>query len=175
MPDNRSGPLRSVLINGTVPNYKPAVPDTSQTNIAPCLLVYLTASGAANGVTLAGATHGDAIATERSIGIVEILKSRANCADDYDTSTPFAPIGTVGSNLVVHWLRIGDQIWVKGNNITATIDEPLICAANGLVAKVAGTSTVDAHVHTFRPIYGCSGATYIQVEYLGQTGVDNSS
>lgn len=174
--DNRSQPYRSVLIGGTVPNYKNCVPDTSQTNIAPVLLVYQSSSGAENGVTLTSQFYGDAVKTERKIGIVEILKSRANTADDYDKSTAFAAIGTIGCDLVVHWLKAGDQCWVTGSSLSCDEDDLLCCAASGTVQLSAGTTTVDKYnQHVFRPLGAFASATYIAVEYMGDAYQQDSS
>jgi len=176
--DLKEQPFKSVILEDTEPNYNMYsnysvfTADTNQSAITPGLLVHITASASANAVTLATAAFGSTVKTNSQIGIVEIPRSHPSFPKTYEKDIAFT---AATDTFKVHWLRIGDKIWVKSASISATCNEVLICAADGLVAKAAGTTTIDGYnVHAFRPLRSTSSKTWTQVEYLGRISIDNS-
>jgi hypothetical protein len=176
--DLKTEPYKSVLLEGTEANYNMYggysvfTPDTSQTGIKPGLLVHLTESGSGNAVSLCDAFYGDAVKGESDIGIVEIPASYPKFAKAYDKATAFT---AATDSFKVHWLRPGDKVWVKSEALNADVKAILIPAANGLVALMVGTTTIDKYnVHAFRPLRSDTSKTWHQVEYIGRISVDSS-
>lgn len=178
MSDTKTEPMSTIFVGDTASNfnyygdYAVFTPDDGQTGIYPGLLVYLTGSVVGNGVTLCDAYFGDSVKSDSRIGIVQIPLSHPSFPKAYDKDTAFTALV---DTFQVHWLRIGDKIWVKSASISATTDELLFCAANGLVQKAGGTTTVDKYnVHAFRPLKATSSKTWTQVEYIGRVSVDSA-
>jgi hypothetical protein len=176
--DLKTEPLKSVLLEETKPNYNKYgayavfTPDTGQTGIKPGLLVHLTESGSANAVSLCDAFYGDAVKGESDIGIVEIPASYPKFPKAFDKDTAFT---AAIDAFKVHWLTVGDKLWVKSASINGDIKAILIPAANGLVALMVGTTTIDKYnVHAFKPLRSNTSKTWHQVEYLGRISVDSS-
>jgi len=178
MPETLSEPYTTILLPGTEANYNhysdqsTFTPDTSVTACYPGVLVYRDET-AVNGVELcAAAGQGFNYTT---IGLVEIPASHPSFPKAFDKATAFT---AATDYFQVHWLRIGDKVWVKGSTLTATYKTLLILAANGLVAVIADGSPAAVTIysaHTFRVLKAVSSATWCQVEYLGMMAVDNTN
>ena len=176
MVDNKVEPMKSVLLENTEENYNfygsmaVFTPDTAQTGIKPGLLVYITASATANAVTLCSDQYGDGLKTESTIGIVQIPKSHPSFPKAYDKDTAFT---AATDSFQVHWLSVGDKLWVKSGSISAVLGTLMICAANGLTKIMVAGATADLfNVHAFRPLKATTSKTFTQVEYVGRVSAD---
>jgi hypothetical protein len=178
MLETLSEPFKTILLPGTKANYdhypdqSVFTPDTSNTGTYPGLLVYRDET-AANGVELCAAA-GEAF-NYNTIGVVEIPKSHPSFPKQYDKSIAFT---AATDYFQVHWLKVGDRVWLKGSTLTATYKTLLILAANGLVAVIADGTPAAVTIysaHTFRCLVGVSSGTWVQAEYLGMMAVDNTN
>lgn len=171
-----TGPIQTVLGPGTVSDYQTRTTETGVTTIKAGLLVYKsTAAGADNDVNLCGANHGDAISTEESIEIVEVVPFHAELSTTpYDLDTAYA----AGVSIKTHKLHVGDKVWVKtsGTIVATDEDDALECAANGLVEVAAATAAVDTYnAHVFVPVRPfAANVTWILAEYKGVRAIDAS-
>lgn len=170
--DNRTKPMRSMLIDGTVPEYEPGRGASGQ-SILPGLLVYKSGTIPDNQVTVCDAAYGDAVKSEATIYSVEVPRSHPSFPKSWDIATAFTALT---DTFRMHRLSVGDRLWLKGSSVSADEKLNVICAADGLVALPAGTTTIDVqNVHNFRVIGIWATATWIQGEYMGRKAFDNSA
>lgn len=174
--ENRTEPLKSVLVPPTMANYESRCADTGQTAIKPGLLVYKSGSAAANAVTLATAFYGDAVKTESTLEIVEIPASNPAFPKMYEKDTAFPAIGNPGAGFKTHKIDKGDIVWLQGSSLTLVEDETIIvCADNGLAQLPGGTTTIDKYnVHAFKAKQSGSSLDDFMAEYIGRIAVDSA-
>lgn len=168
--DNRSEPGRSVLLDGTRPEYY-AGKGASGQSIKPCLLVYKSGSAPDNEVTLCSAMYGSSFEDEATIYVVEIPRSHPSFPKSWDKSTAFTAL-TDGFRM--HRLKVGDRIWLNGSSLSLDETDMVACAASGTVIQYASTTIDKWNVHTFKIIGTWSTATWVQGEYVGRMPLDES-
>ena len=172
--ETRSEPFKSVLANGTVPEYHNGCPETAQTAQYPGLLVYKSSTLSENATTLCTAYYGYALDGEAEIFIIEIPRSNPAFPKTYDKSTAF-PVSLQGSTYQMHRIKVGDQFWVKGSSISADASDLLVCASAGLVQAPGTSGAADKfNAHTFRPVATFATATWVLVEYVGMLSHDTN-
>jgi len=168
--DNRSEPMRTVLLDGTQPDYHPGNGASGQ-SVMPGLLVYKSGTLPDNEVTVCGALYGSTVEAESTIYIVEIPRSHPSFNQSYAKTTAFT---AETDGFKMHRLRVGDKVWLKGSSLTANETDNLVCAAGGLVSQTTGDTADKWNCHGFRAIGEWASATWIQGEYMGFITVDSS-
>lgn len=168
--DQRTEPFKSVLIDGTNPDYHPGNGASGQ-SILPGLLVYKSGTLPDNEVTVCGALYGSSMETESTIYTVEIPKSHPTFPKSYDKATAFT---AQTDGFKMHRLVANDKLWVKGNTISGDEGDNFACAANGLVAQLTGDTADKWNCHGFKLIGEWGTAVWAQAEYVGFMSVDSS-
>ena len=169
--DNRSEPMRSVLIDGTQPEYH-AGNGASGQSVLPGLLVYKSGTIPNNEVTVCAAFHGSSMEDQGQIYIVEIPRSHPSFSQSYAKTTAFTA-ETDGFRM--HKLKVGDRCWLKASSLTVSENDIVGCHTGGLVIQWGGDTPDKYNIHCFSVIGVWASATWIQGEYRGQMTVDAAS
>ena len=162
---------KSVLVDGTVPNYQDCVAE--EASIYPLSMVHPSSDHSPNGVKLTE-IHGPTVNTsEFRIGVVEIEETRGDSSEKYDKSTAYSDNG----HLVVHWLKPGDIFYAILTDPVATLAIGTQCVLGaGVITKPAAVAAFDIDRQIFavakRAIV--TGDTIGCFEYLGMGPVDAS-
>lgn len=164
MPNTESAPGTTVDISGGSPTRNVTIGESS---VYGGLLVTPSTGIYGNGVVKTGAAHGDSNTGEAGIEQIEIPTLHPQSNTPYDVSTAFS---TADPAIAVRHI-VGKEYWLKGSSLTASLDDKLVCVANGLVGKeTAHTSTPLAH-HTWRCTKAVSSGTWTKGVYLGLTPI----
>lgn len=172
--ETRTEPFKSVLANGTVPDYHSGCPETADTTQMPGLLVTKSSTLSENATTLATQFLGDGLDGEAELFTIEIPRSNPAFTKSYDKATAF-PVSGMGSQYKMHRIEIGDILWVKGSSVSGDGDNYVICAASGLVQAPAASATADKfNVHAFRLLATYATATWMLARYVGVIAIDEA-
>ena len=168
-----SGPLTNNPMIEWDGSYEACTPDTGQTGIKIGVLVYRSASASANAITLASAYRGYELEDASEIGIVVGPPSAPWMPQTYDYNTTAATAAT--DTVWVHWLKLGDVMWLISGSISVTYGQTMWCAANGLVALTAAGTTADKYnCHLWEAKLTTSSKTAQLGKYIGMGAVDTS-
>lgn len=168
--DHRAEPGRTVLIDGTRPEYAAGKGASGQT-IEPCDLVYKSGTAPDNEVTVCSSQYGSSMEDESTIYIVEIPRSHPSFAKSWEKNTAFTAL-TDGFRM--HRIRNGDRMWLRCSSLSVDENDNVQCTSDGEVIQFTGTTADKWNVHTWRVIGVWAGADFIQGEYIGQLSSDTS-
>lgn len=165
-------PMDTVLIS-TGGNACPLLQATADAaSIAPCLILYRSASTYANEMTQAGAVHGDD-ALLQDLYVCEIdPSSNAIARDGTEYDNAYADLDSIK----VYQLKEGMEFWAKASNLTCDVGEMLTTAANGLLTNVGDPDgvAIDIACPAFMALAAGTGVTYVPVRYLGRRAFDKT-
>ena len=168
--DNRSEPGRSVLIDGTRPEYYAGKGASGQT-IQPGNLVFKSGTLPDNEVTVCSALYGSSMEDQGVIYAVEIPRSHPSFAKSYEKDTAFTAL-TDGFRM--HRLKVGDRLWVKASSISVDENDIVACQTDGIVIAYTGDTADKWNIHSFSVIGLWASADWIQVEYIGRISADSA-
>lgn len=169
-----TGPLTNNPMIEWDGSYEVCIADTGVTTCKVGLLVYRTASAAANAVTPLVAASSLGIAVEKNeIGIIVGPPSHPSFPKIYDyNNTAFA---ATTESFWVHWIKVGDKMWLVSAAINGVYDSYLIPAAVGTVALSAAATTADRfNVPAFRCKLATTSKSAQIGQYIGLIAIDTN-
>lgn len=143
-----------------------AIPGSAaSTDMKPGLLCKRSTGTYGNGYDVTDAAYGDSNTGEGTVYQAEIRARhpKSTVVTPYDKSNAYA----AGDAIIVYRHEQGKAYWLPASSITCSVDDKLICAADGLVEKqTAHTATPLPH-HVWTCIKAATSKNWVLARYEG--------